>query len=345
MKSSCCHFKLTRLLYFVESVTRLTSSAFSAEVIGEFLVRLNMTGAGGVYDTLNRRAEDVANELVNRRPLPRRPSTPPTPQPRFRSLDNSSCGTPPTTLDECPFFFEEMKIKLCKPTLERKKTIYDQSFMPEFDAKAKLAVMRHKNKILANKPSDRLSAFLKDVCQNESDYQALIQRRNVEVTDDYQTDAIYDIPRLNPATTTIPKVQVESTLYQIMDRIHKTQWRPFSQSRLNMCFVEICPFGMTQEDRCKFCLRLELLEHDQSMDWKIFAECVMNVSNDDLTLIDEFGARHAVPPVEIVLEHWYNLSQIDRRLCKETADLSSIIKVLKMKDRVQLIKEMGWEFY
>lgn len=240
-------------------------------------------------------------------PVPKRPEEDP--------VISRRCGSPPTSLDLQPFFYT--------------------SLMTTIPAPGQVKPPKRKPQPV----SQRLNDFYIKVCKNESDYQTLIRPDipNGEPAKNYthvdhDEEPIYKIPDLNPELPDSGLI-VESALYSIMDRFNRTKQK----------FLENCPLGFTKDERRKFCLRLEYLEHDIDIDWKVFSEKVVDFSYDDLTLIDEFSCRHAIPPMEIVLEYWHSLYVSGSPKCLKSASKETVIDILRELRREQFLHQMGWD--
>lgn len=101
-----------------------------------------------------------------------------------------------------------------------------------------------------------------------------------------------------------------------------------------------CPFGMSPSQREKFCLSLDLLGYRESQGsgWKIFAEEVMDILPDDLTMIEHFSYQYRYPIVDILLEHWYKLYSRQSEKCLRPATIQTIQDVLREKQLIDILE-------
>lgn len=286
-----------------------------------------------------------ASPSIQQRPIPspRSPITNGTLPPLHRGLSRR-CGQPPASLDTPPFFYDQLKQPVPVKSLQRAVTRQPTRFIYDDEALLREAgietnreqyrrTVNHKMNLLTKQPSKRLSRFMYSVCRDEHEYQALI-RNDENPIDHYSQEAIYSVPKLTEAKNS--EESIEKTLYKILQRIQENK----------TCFIDTpdsCPLELTSDERKKFCLRLEFIDVDLlSGGWKEFASEIIRLDNDDLTLIDEFAAKYALPPVEVILEHWYNLALFDNERCRLPASKDTIKQVLRQMGKENLLHEMGW---
>lgn len=78
--------------------------------------------------------------------------------------------------------------------------------------------------------------------------------------------------------------------------------------------------------------------------WQDFGEKLLNLTDQELQMVDKFSYKNKMLPVRIILEFWYDLqcmTSTERRTPRFSKD--SIIKVLKEMEQFDIIKAMNWK--
>lgn len=259
------------------------------------------------------------------------------------SVVSRSCGLPPATLDEPPFFYDELT-KPVPVNTNPPGRVNPIMVGPavEIDTKLKAVgigdadrdiVYSHRQAIRRMEPSVRFNKFIKSVYQDKQ-YETLFKRvttSNDGLNDTYGVEpSIYDIPLVDcPADN---NESVEHTIHNILQRLRDKRHVFLNKE-----------FGLSMEEWEKFTLRLEFTETDmKSGGWKDFAVEVVLLEPDDLRLIDEVCARHGLSILVVMLEHWHYLHVLGSRKCLKEASKESIIFVLRKLSKRNLLDLLGW---
>lgn len=127
---------------------------------------------------------------------------------------------------------------------------------------------------------------------------------------------------------------VESTIAELFRRGNPSQ--PISYAPIS---------NFAREKREIFCVRLDLAEPvDGKPGWQEFATRIMDMSHEDIQLLDECRCQYwfVMQVVELVLYHWCKLHDLKSSKIKLHPSTDSIRQVLLSMEKIDLLHRLQW---